>query len=95
MSRKFFSVLLAAALGVFALGTVTTPGFAQSSTLTILYANDTHSTLFPFGPHAQFGGIARMSTLIKERRAAAEGGQVLAFHAGDVHLMICAQRAAV
>jgi len=83
MSRRAFSVLLAAALGIFTLSAVTIPGYAQSSTLTILHVNDTHSTLFPFGPHAQFGGIARMATLIKERRAAA-GASVLAFHAGDV-----------
>ena len=83
MSRRVLSVLLAGALGVFVLAAIAVPGSAQSSKLTILHANDTHSTLFPFGPRAQFGGIARMSTLVKERRAAA-GESVLAFHAGDV-----------
>jgi len=83
MSRRVLSVLLAGALGVFVLAAIAVPGSAQSSKLTILHANDTHSTLFPFGPRAQFGGISRMSTLVKERRAAA-GESVLAFHAGDV-----------
>jgi 5'-nucleotidase/UDP-sugar diphosphatase len=62
------------------------PDCAQTKTLTILHTNDTHSALFAFGdeaaPGREFGGIARMSTLIKRLRAANEN--VLALHAGDV-----------
>jgi 5'-nucleotidase len=54
----------------------------QAEELVILHTNDTHSNLFPFGPHNQYGGIARMSTMIKNRRAA--NTNVLALHAGDV-----------
>jgi 5'-nucleotidase/UDP-sugar diphosphatase len=61
-------------------------GRAQTKILTILHTNDTHSALFAFGneaaPGREFGGIARMSTLIKRIRAANEN--VLALHAGDV-----------
>jgi 5'-nucleotidase/UDP-sugar diphosphatase len=56
-------------------------GSAQT-TLTILHTNDTHSALFPFGPWEHYGGIARMSTLIKEVKA--RNQNVLALNAGDV-----------
>lgn len=58
------------------------PGFAQSARLTILHANDTHSTMFPYGPHDEWGGIARMATQIKGTKA--RGGNVLVLNAGDV-----------
>jgi 5'-nucleotidase len=54
---------------------------AIAKDLVILHTNDTHSNLFPFGPHDQYGGIARMSTLIKKLRS--ENEHVLAVHAGD------------
>lgn len=50
--------------------------------LTILHANDTHSHLYPFGPNDSYGGIDRMSFLIKDIKR--RGGNVLTFHAGDV-----------
>ena len=56
-------------------------GSAQT-TLTILHTNDTHSALFAFGPWENYGGIARMSTLIKEIKA--KNQNVLALNAGDV-----------
>ena len=49
--------------------------------LTILFANDTHSTLFPFGPHKEYGGIARMATLIETLKRSRPN--VLTLHAGD------------
>jgi len=54
---------------------------AIATELVILHTNDTHSNLFPFGPHDQYGGIGRMSTLIKKLRS--ENENVLALHAGD------------
>ena len=56
--------------------------FSQSRILTILHTNDTHSCLFPFGPQDSLGGIARMSTLIKQLKA--RDTNVLTLHAGDV-----------
>lgn len=53
-----------------------------ATTLTILHTNDTHSELFPFGPNDSIGGIARMSTLIKQRKAVNEN--MLVLNAGDV-----------
>ena len=55
---------------------------AAAEELVILHTNDTHSNLFPFGPHDQYGGIARMSTMIKKLRS--ESPNVLTLHAGDV-----------
>jgi 2',3'-cyclic-nucleotide 2'-phosphodiesterase (5'-nucleotidase family) len=55
---------------------------AVATELVILHTNDTHSNLFPFGPQKEFGGIARMSTLIKQLRT--QNKNVLALHAGDV-----------
>ncbi len=54
----------------------------QNQTLTILHTNDTHSTLFPYGPLDAWGGIARISTLIKEMKA--ENSNVLTLNTGDV-----------
>jgi len=55
---------------------------AQKKSLTILHTNDTHSTMFPYGPFDSWGGIARMSTLIKEIKA--EKPNVLVLNTGDV-----------
>ena len=80
MTKKFFGIICAAAMvaGMVVLGC------AQDTpvTLTILHSNDTHSTLLPFGPNKEYGGIARMSALIKAIRA--RGGNILALNAGDV-----------
>lgn len=56
--------------------------FSQPKTLTILHVNDTHSCLFPFGPQDSLGGIARMSTLIKQLKA--KNPSALTLHAGDL-----------
>ncbi len=58
------------------------PWMSFGEKLTILHVNDTHSHLYPFGPHNDYGGIARMSTLIKKLKR--KGGNVLTFHSGDV-----------
>jgi 5'-nucleotidase len=55
---------------------------AGAEELVILHSNDTHSNLFPFGPHDKYGGIARMSTMIKKLKAKNEN--VLVLHAGDM-----------
>ncbi len=56
------------------------PGSGEQ--FTILHTNDTHSHLYSFGPFNNYGGIARMSALIKELKRKNEN--VLALHAGDV-----------
>jgi 5'-nucleotidase len=56
------------------------PGSGEQ--FTILHTNDTHSHLYSFGPHNNYGGIARMSALIKELKRKNEN--VLTLHAGDV-----------
>lgn len=56
--------------------------FSQPKVLTILHTNDTHSCLFPFGPLDSLGGIARMSTLIKQLKA--KDTNVLTLNSGDV-----------
>lgn len=71
--------LLALGLSIVLLAGISTSAIAKE--LVILHTNDTHSNLFPFGPHDQYGGIARMSTLIKKLRS--ENDNVLALHAGD------------
>lgn len=76
MGHRFLRVLV---LLVF-LFSGTLLGLGQ--TLTILHTNDTHSTLFPYGPQEEYGGIARISTLIKQIRS--DGGNVLALNTGDV-----------
>ena len=54
--------------------------------LTVLHTNDTHSHLYPFGPWDEYGGIARMSHLIKELKRAniRRGRQVITLNSGDV-----------
>ncbi len=80
MTKKLFGIVCAAALAAG----MAVFGCAQDTpvTLTILHSNDTHSTLLPFGPETQYGGIARMSAMIKRIRG--RGGNVLALNAGDV-----------
>lgn len=77
MSRRIFSVLV-----LFSFLASAPFLFSQPKTLTILHTNDTHSCLFPFGPQDFLGGIARMSTLIKQLKA--KDTNVLTLHAGDV-----------
>ena len=55
---------------------------AEGTQLTILHTNDTHSTLFPYGPLTGWGGIARVSSLIKEIKS--ERPNVLVLNSGDV-----------
>jgi len=55
---------------------------AEGVQLTILHSNDTHSTLFPYGPLTGWGGIARTSSLIKEIKS--ERPNVLVLNSGDV-----------
>lgn len=50
--------------------------------VTILHTNDTHSHLFSFGTWSKYGGISRMSHLIKELKSA--NTNVLTLHSGDV-----------
>jgi 2',3'-cyclic-nucleotide 2'-phosphodiesterase (5'-nucleotidase family) len=54
--------------------------------LTILHTNDTHSHLYPFGPLNKYGGIARMSYLIKKlkRQHQWQNHNVLTLNSGDV-----------
>jgi 5'-nucleotidase/2',3'-cyclic-nucleotide 2'-phosphodiesterase/3'-nucleotidase/5'-nucleotidase len=77
MSRRFFGFLV-----LFSFLASAPFLFSQPKTLTILHTNDTHSCLFPFGPQDSLGGIARMSTLIKQLKA--RNANVLTLHAGDV-----------
>jgi 5'-nucleotidase/UDP-sugar diphosphatase len=80
MTKKLIGIVcagvLAAGMAVFAC--------AQDTpvTLTILHTNDSHSALLPFGPNKEYGGIARISALVKRLRASR--GSVLALNAGDV-----------
>ncbi|MBN1272354.1 MAG: 5'-nucleotidase C-terminal domain-containing protein [Candidatus Aminicenantes bacterium] len=74
MNKKIFSGVLAL---VFLLAFAWT---CSADELKILHVNDTHSHLFPFGPNDDFGGLARMSTLIKKLK----GDNVLTLHSGDV-----------
>ncbi|MFC2164698.1 bifunctional metallophosphatase/5'-nucleotidase [Acidobacteriota bacterium] len=57
------------------------PLMCHGQKLTIVHVNDTHSHLFPFGPNNSYGGIAKVSYLI--RKARHDNGEVLALHAGD------------
>lgn len=77
MSRRFFGFLV-----LFAFLASAPFLLSQPKTLTILHTNDTHSCLFPLGPQDSLGGIARMSTLIKQLKA--RGQNVLTLNAGDV-----------
>jgi 5'-nucleotidase len=68
---------------------------ARRTTFTILHTNDLHSNLIGMAPSSDYspytlnddatrGGFARIATLIRDRRAAAEGlGPVLVLDAGD------------
>ena len=78
MKRRFFSLLV---LGFF-LFSLPFVLFGEKRYLTILHTNDTHSTLFPYGPLDSWGGIDRMSCLIKEIKS--EKQNVLVLNAGDV-----------
>ena len=52
--------------------------------LVILHVNDTHGRLQPYQHQgASFGGIARLSTLLKQTRRE-NPGRVLFLHAGDI-----------
>ena len=57
-------------------------GQPEETVLTILHTNDTHSTLFPYGPLDNWGGIARLSSLVKEIKA--QRNNVLVLNSGDV-----------
>ena len=78
MNKRFLG-LLVLALFVFS---VPSSRAAQETYLTILHTNDTHSTLFPYGPGDRWGGIARLSGLVKELKA--ERPNVLVLNSGDV-----------
>jgi 2',3'-cyclic-nucleotide 2'-phosphodiesterase (5'-nucleotidase family) len=78
MTGKLWRVLVSCLL-VLAVPLAAAPPKAY---LTILHTNDTHSSLFPFGPQDSWGGIARMSEKIKEIRR--DGGNVLVLNTGDV-----------
>ena len=74
---KQFIVVMASFLVLLSL-----PWPGSGEQLTILHTNDTHSHLYSFGPLNRYGGIARMSALIKELKR--KNGNVLTLHAGDV-----------
>jgi 5'-nucleotidase/UDP-sugar diphosphatase len=78
MSSKFLRV------SVFVLCVLLVPRLwsAEKRQLTILHTNDTHSTLFPYGPQDSWGGIARVSSMIKELKAGRSN--VLVINSGDV-----------
>jgi 5'-nucleotidase len=78
MNTKFLRVLV---LAFFVLS-VPLLWSAQKSYLTILHTNDTHSTLFPYGPMDSWGGIARVSSLVKELKRGRRN--VLVLNSGDV-----------
>ncbi len=76
MIRQFFSVMTVFSILLF----FPWPGAGEQ--VTILHTNDTHSHMFSFGPLNNYGGIARISALIKELKSRNENA--LALHAGDV-----------
>jgi len=76
---KQFLVVMASFLVLLSL-----PWPGSGDKLTILHTNDTHSHLYSFGPLNRYGGIARMSALIKELKR--KNGNVLTLHAGDVFM---------
>ena len=78
MNSKFLR-FLALAFFVFSIPLLLA---AQKSYLTILHTNDTHSTLFPYGPADGWGGIARVSSLVKELKSKRQN--VLVLNSGDV-----------
>jgi 5'-nucleotidase/UDP-sugar diphosphatase len=76
MTKKFFIILFSFLFFLFV------PRFFFGEELTILHTNDTHSHIYPFGPNGCYGGIDRMSTMIKELKG--RNKNVLALNAGDV-----------
>lgn len=80
MKKRFFVLLVLFALIVWI------PCQVSAKHLTILHTNDTHSNLYPFSPRDDYGGIARMSYLIKELKTDAirKGRPVIALNSGDV-----------
>jgi 5'-nucleotidase len=80
MTKKIFTLIVLFALFVC------NPFQVSAEQLTILHTNDTHSHLYPFGPWAKYGGIARMSYLIKELKGKniKNGRGVLTLNSGDV-----------
>ena len=76
MLKQFFAVIFSFLVLLFI------PWPSSGEQLTILHTNDTHSHLYSFGPLNNYGGIARMSALIKELKQKNEN--VLTLHAGDV-----------
>jgi 5'-nucleotidase len=87
--RAFIKNLAAGSVGVSLLGDAVVSLAAQSdeyTKLTVLHTNDWHSHIDPFPAdaprHANEGGIARRSALIKQIREEEEN--VLLLDAGDV-----------
>ncbi len=76
MLSQFFTIMAAFLILLF----LPWPGAGEQ--ITILHTNDTHSHMYSFGPLNNYGGIARMSALIKELKSKNEN--VLTLHAGDV-----------
>jgi len=85
--RQFLPLLFAALL-------VATPLVAAERHFTILHSNDWQSRLLGFGPNNEYspatindddtvGGIARLATLLNERRAAAGEEPLLLLDGGD------------
>ncbi len=80
MIKKFSALLVVLSLFLFV------PSSGSAEQVTILHTNDTHSHLYPFGPLDRYGGIARMSHLIKElkRKNNWKNRGVIALNSGDV-----------
>lgn len=85
--RLLFSLLLAGVLSA-------TPLFAAERSFTILHSNDWQSRLLGFGPNNEYspatlnddetvGGVARLATLLQQRRSAAGEEPVLLLDGGD------------
>ncbi len=80
MIKKFSALLVVLSLLVFV------PSSSPAEQLTILHTNDTHSHLYPFGPVDRYGGIARMSYLIKKLKWKNnwQNRSVITLNSGDV-----------
>jgi 5'-nucleotidase/UDP-sugar diphosphatase len=80
MIKKFFALSVVLSLFLFF------PSPSSAEQLTILHTNDTHSHLYPFGPLDRYGGIARMSYLIKKlkRENSRQNRSVITLNSGDV-----------
>ena len=80
MVKKISALLVLLSLFMWA------PFQVAADQLTILHTNDTHSHLYPFGPLDRYGGIARMSHLIKslKRINSRRGRSVVTVNSGDV-----------